>query len=98
MKSLFCSAFVLFLSSQLEARDKIINKDQYRDKLQGFWLGQSIANWTGLITEMNKIGTVETLPFYTDQDWGKPDKKAFWGEYVPHASIIGFYFEPPGKP
>ena len=33
--------------------------------------------------------------YYTDKDWGAPDKKAFWGEYVPHASTIDFYVEPP---
>ena len=27
------------------------------DQWQGFWLGQSIGNWTGLITEMDKIGS-----------------------------------------
>ena len=25
------------------------------DQWQGFWLGQSIATWTGMITEMDKI-------------------------------------------
>ena len=32
----------------------MIQKDQYSNKLEGFWLGQSIANWTGLITEMDQ--------------------------------------------
>ena len=53
---------------------KVISKDQlrisrqnYHDKLYGFWLGQCIANWTGLITEMDKIGNVgeiKTGDFY----------------------------------
>ena len=47
-----------------------------------FGLGHSIANWTGLITEMDKVGTKEIMPFYTDNDWGKPDLKAMWGEYL----------------
>ena len=47
---------------------------------------------------MDKVGTAETMPFYTDEDWGKPDLKAMWGEYVPHASTIDFYFEPQGQP
>ena len=75
-----------------------ISRAEYSEKLQGFWLGQNIANWTGLITEMDKVGTRETMPFYTDEDWGKPDLKAMWGEYVPHASHIGFYFEEQGQP
>ena len=33
-----------------------ISKDKYQNQLYGFWLGQCIANWTGLVTEMDKIG------------------------------------------
>jgi hypothetical protein len=80
------------------AKSVLIDKYEYQQKLAGFWLGQSIANWTGLITEMDKVGTPETMPFYTDEDWGKPDLKAMWGEYVPHASTIDFYFEQQGTP
>ena len=74
-----------------------ISRAEYSEKLQGFWLGQNIANWTGLITEMDKVGTPQTMPFYTDEDWGKPDLKAMWGEYVPHASHIGFFFQEQGQ-
>ena len=73
-----------------------ISRDQYQHKLEGFWLGQNIANWTGLITEMDKVGTPETMPFYTDEDWGAKDQVAMWGEYVPHAGHIEFYFQPAG--
>jgi len=76
----------------------LLSKRDYLNKLHGFWLGQSIANWTGLITEMDKVGTPKTMPFYTDEDWGKPDLKAMWGEYVPHAQRIDFYFVSPGQP
>ena len=75
-----------------------ISRSDYMRQLQGFWLGQNIANWTGLITEMDKVGTPQTLPFYTDEDWGKPDLKAIWGEFVPHSSTIDFYFELSGTP
>jgi hypothetical protein len=75
-----------------------ISQQQYSEKLRGFWLGQNIANWTGLITEMDKIGTPETLPFYTDDDWGTVDLPAMWGETVPHADTIDFYFESKGTP
>ena len=75
-----------------------ISRSYYAEKLQGFWLGQNIGNWTGLITEMDKVGTPETLPFYTDSDWGEEDLPAFWGEGVPHAQTIDFYFERPGTP
>ena len=49
--------------------------------LAGFWLGQSLANWTGLVTEMDKIGDVgeiRTGPFYTRSDWGGPDRPNIW--------------------
>ena len=39
----------------------------YHDRLQGMWLGSTIANWTGLLTE----GMRNEPPFYTDEDWGK---------------------------
>ena len=60
----------------------MIDKNQYRDQLEGFWLGQSIANWTGLITEGDKIG----IPvdgkgggFYTRENWGGTDHPNIWG-------------------
>ena len=67
-----------------------INIKDYKNRLHGFWLGQSIGNWTGLITEMDKIGSKSTMPFYTDNDWGKSDEPAFWGELVPHSQTIEF--------
>jgi hypothetical protein len=32
--------------------DLVISRADYHDKLYGFWLAQCIANWTGLVTEM----------------------------------------------
>ena len=75
-----------------------ISRDQYQERLEGFWLGQNIANWTGLITEMDKVGTPQTMPFYTDSDWGTRDQVAMWGEYVPHATHIDFYLQSPEIP
>ncbi len=63
-----------------------ISRDQYKDQLYGFWLGQCIANWTGLVTEMDKIGNIgeiKTGNFYTREDWGKPDQPSIWGEGIP---------------
>ena len=75
--------------------DIIISRNQYADKLQGFWLGQCIANWTGLITEMDKI----EAPFYTDNDWGKPDQPNIWGNYLPNSNkMIDFFFINEGSP
>lgn len=47
--------------------DLALSRTAYAEKLQGFWLGQCIANWTGLRTE----GKRNKAPFYTDEDWGK---------------------------
>ena len=44
-----------------------IDRSQYHDKLRGFWLGSSIANWTGLPTE----NTRAEPPFFNDNDWQK---------------------------
>ncbi len=58
-----------------------IDRTAYQHKLEGFWLGQCIANWTGLITEMDKIGnvgTIKTGDFYTRADWGGPDQPNIW--------------------
>ena len=90
----------LHINAETENNSGFINisRSEYLNKLQGFWLGQNIANWTGLITEMDKVGTPQTLPFYTDKDWGKPDQKAIWGEFVPHSNTIDFYFEYSGTP
>lgn len=62
-----------------------IPKADYQNSLEGFWLGQSIANWTGLVTEMDKIG-IPTADgkgegFYTREDWGKLDQPNIWGEF-----------------
>jgi imidazolonepropionase-like amidohydrolase len=66
------------------AHDLVISRDAYLDKLHGFWLGQCIANWTGLVTEMDKIGGAGPHgDFYTRDDWGQPDQPSIWGEGLP---------------
>ena len=55
--------------------------DVRSDQWQGYWLGQSIGNRTGLVTEMDKIGGVgEQGSFYTREDWGMPGQPAIWRE------------------
>lgn len=72
-----------------------ISRDQYKDQLYGFWLGQCIANWTGLVTEMDKIGNIgelKTGDFYTRKDWGRADRPSIWSEGEPSelSSTIDF--------
>ena len=79
--------------------DKIISRTAYLGQLQGFWLGQCIANWTGLITEMDKIGGEgkdgRGAGFYTRENWGGPDEPNIWGSNN-LSDTIGFYFEGEG--
>jgi len=83
---IFLLLFLIFLNSCVNSvinKENFykIDKDQYSNKLQGFWLGQSIANWTGLITEMDKIGNIgeiKTGNFYTRENWGKKDEPNIW--------------------
>jgi len=85
-------------SSQEKASYITISREKYQDQLYGFWLGQCIANWTGLVTEMDKIGNIgeiKTGEFYNRNDWGKPDQPSIWGEGVPSnlSSTIDFVFK-----
>ena len=78
--------------------DMILSRSKYANKLYGFWLGQCIANWTGLVTEMDKIGNIgeiKTGRFYTRDDWGKPDQPNIWSGDKPSelSSNIDFVFE-----
>lgn len=79
-----------------------ISRSYYEDQLHGFWLGQCIANWTGLVTEMDKIGNIgdiQTGPFYTRKDWGQSDQPSIWGEGVPSdlSPTIDFVMRYPGE-
>lgn len=104
MRSIILLSFSLFLvrSFFLKEENKSqtirISKDKYQDQFYGFWLGQCIANWTGLITEMDKIGNIgeiKTGDFYRREDWGKPDQPSIWGEGVPSelSPTIDFVFK-----
>jgi ADP-ribosylglycohydrolase len=65
-----------------KGKNYIINRDEYENRLHGFWLGQCIANWTGLITEMDKIGIPDKngngKGFYTRANWGAADEPNIW--------------------
>ena len=85
---------------QIEEDYITISREAYQNQLYGFWLGQCIANWTGLVTEMDKIGNIgeiKTGDFYTREDWGKPDQPSIWGEGIPSdlSPTIDFVFRDP---
>lgn len=84
-------------NNQKEERVIKISRDNYYNQLYGFWLGQCIANWTGLVTEMDKIGNIgeiKTGAFYTREDWGELDQPSIWGQGVPSdlSPTIDFVF------
>ncbi len=69
------------------------------DQFAGFWLGQCIANWTGLVTEMDKIGDIgeiRTGAFYTRDNWGGPDEPNIWsaGKISDISPVIDFVLVP----
>ena len=73
-----------FAGEENHQGDRLISRASYHNSLQGFWLGQSIANWTGLVTEMDKIGGEGVHgEFYTRADWGQPDQPNIWSEGAP---------------
>jgi len=75
-------ATLLFSCTASPENSISVDRAAYQDRLEGFWMAQCIANWTGLITEMDKIGIpVEGKGggFYTRDDWGQPDQPNLWG-------------------
>ena len=74
---------------------RIISRADYQDRLYGFWLAQCIANWTGLITEMDKIGGEgkdgKCAGFYTRENWGQPDQPNLWNSNN-YSDTIDFLF------
>lgn len=89
--------------SRAQPTELVISKADYEQAMYGFWLGQSIANWTGLVTEMDKVGNVgpiKTGAFYTSDDWGQPDTPSIWGQGVPSdlSKTIDFVFAEDDEP
>lgn len=86
---------------QTNESDIVISRGEYADKLYGFWLAQNIANWTGLVTEMDKIGNtgeIKTGDFYTREDWGQPDQPNIWSDEPSDISeTIDFVFRDEGE-
>lgn len=78
-----------------------ISRLHYQDQLEGFWLGACIANWTGLVTEMDKVGNIgefRTGAFYTREDWGQPDQPNIWNDQPSDLSpSIDFFLRKEGQ-
>lgn len=96
--SIACCILISACTTPPKQTDLVISRSEYANKLHGFWLGQCIANWTGLVTEMDKIGGEGPHgEFYTRDDWGKPDQPSIWGQGIPSnlSATIDFVFENP---
>ena len=96
MKSCIRFTFLVFLIASCNKHENFykVDREAYINKLEGFWLGQCIGNWTGLITEMDKIGFPvdgKAGGFYTREDWGKRDQPNLWGTNNYSQSINFFY-------
>jgi len=82
-----------------QSGDVVISRLDYAEKLYGFWLAQNIANWTGLITEMDKIGgdgkDGKAAGFYTRENWGGPDEPNLWNSNN-YSDTIDFLVEDKG--
>ena len=88
-QSCFALVIVALLGSMAARADTLtLSRSEYAEKLHGFWLGQCIANWTGIITEMDKIGGEgDRGAFYTREDWGTTVEAKRWGGRV-HTKTI----------
>ncbi|MCC6229163.1 MAG: ADP-ribosylglycohydrolase family protein [Phycisphaerales bacterium] len=62
------AGLVLFLTAGTTTAQstRLIKQSDYESRLRGLWLGECIANWTGLRTEASRTSP----PFFTDADWG----------------------------
>lgn len=66
----------------------VLTRADYADRLRAMWLGESIANWTGLKTE----NLYSEPPFLTDSDWGS--NKGSTNPYI--GAKLEFAQPPPG--
>ena len=68
------AAFIITLSIAQAALSQptiIIDRNAYAEQMRGFWLGQTLANWTGRRTEAARTGIdLVNYPFFTDDNWG----------------------------
>ena len=70
-----------------------LSRNEYSQNLQGFWLGLSIANWTGLMTESDRVD----YPFYTDADWTENGVPLVTDLYGQDSDILSYVFVNEGE-
>ncbi|MCB9846117.1 MAG: ADP-ribosylglycohydrolase family protein [Phycisphaeraceae bacterium] len=62
---MLAGAYIGLIGADARGQTEVLRED-YRHRLRGMWLAESIANWTGLRGE----GRRTNPPFATDADWG----------------------------
>jgi hypothetical protein len=67
MRAVLLTLLAVPMVGCVDTTDIELDRSEYHDRLRGFWLGSSIANWTGLPTE----NTRAVPPFFNDDDWLK---------------------------
>jgi len=94
-KSSMVDSLLVYKNYAPKTTDLKLSRTDYANRLYGFWLAQCIANWTGLVTEMDKIGIAtkdgKGEGFYTREDWGKADQPNLWGSNN-YSETIDFLF------
>ena len=69
-------------------RTLTLERVEYQDRLEALWMAESVANWTGLITE----GRHNEPPYLTDADWGGSYEHSRPGTAV---NVLDFNFQDP---
>jgi hypothetical protein len=84
MSGLAAASLLAFAAGALAQPAITVDRVSYPDRLRAMWLGECLADWTGITTEGLRIQP----PFFTDADWGTtpPD---------PNAHHIDFVFQDP---
>jgi hypothetical protein len=82
--SRIAAPLLVFAAGALAQPAITVDRASYPDRLRAMWLGECLADWTGITTEGLRI----QAPFLTDADWGTtpPD---------PNAHHIDFVFQDP---
>ncbi len=73
----FCDAALDYTEYTPTGSEIVIPRSDFIDRLGGLWLGACLANWTGIVTEMDHVEP----PFYVYSDWGMDDPIEMFGTW-----------------
>lgn len=90
------TGLMLSASAVVASASLTIDREDYADRLRGFWAGELLANWTGIRTEHVRPGWGNPRPLYTDADWGAYDPLADRGDHR-NGWVDWIFNDPPGR-